>query len=93
MNNKEALHTDQALDEREKKLKERLAEIKKLEAEILLREKKVKDKEKKQILLRLAPSLWEDIAQWANEDFRSINGQIEFLLSSCVEKRKKGNRA
>ncbi|MCR5836251.1 MAG: Arc family DNA-binding protein [Lachnospiraceae bacterium] len=57
------------------------------------REKKLKEKEKskKQILLRLAPSLWEDIAQWAEEDFRSINGQIEYLLAECVKKRKNSN--
>jgi hypothetical protein len=47
-----------------------------------------KDKEKKQILLRLSPSLWKDLAQWAEDDFRSINGQIEYLLSECVKKRK-----
>ena len=48
-----------------------------------------KDKEKKQILLRLSPSLWQELARWAEDDFRSINGQIEFLLSECVKKRKK----
>ena len=32
------------------------------------------EKKKKQILLRIAPTLWDDIAQWAEEDFRSING-------------------
>jgi len=47
------------------------------------------DKEKKQILLRLSPSLWRDLAQWAEDDFRSINGQIEFLLTDCVRNRKK----
>ena len=47
-----------------------------------------KDNEKKQILLRLAPSLWKDLAAWAEDDYRSINGQIEFLLSECVRKRK-----
>ena len=47
-----------------------------------------KENEKKQILLRLAPSLWKDLAAWADEDYRSINGQIEFLLSECVRKRK-----
>ena len=50
-----------------------------------------KDKDKKQILLRLAPSLWQELAQWAEEDFRSINGQIEYLLTECVRKRKRGN--
>ena len=46
-------------------------------------------KEKKQVLLRLSNSLWEDLAGWAEDDFRSINGQIEYLLSECVKKRKK----
>lgn len=50
------------------------------------------DKEKKQILLRIAPSLWKELAAWAEDDFRSINGQIEFLLTECVRKRKKGAR-
>ena len=49
-----------------------------------------KDKEKKQILLRLSPSLWQELARWAEDDFRSINAQIEFLLTECVRKRKKG---
>lgn len=47
------------------------------------------DKDKKQILLRIAPTLWKDLAAWAEDDFRSINGQIEFLLTECVRKRKK----
>ncbi len=49
-----------------------------------------KEKEKKQILLRIAPSLWKELAAWAEDDFRSINGQIEYLLTECVRKRKKG---
>jgi len=44
---------------------------------------------KKQIPLRLSDSLYREIASWAEEDFRSINGQIEFLLTECVKKRKK----
>ena len=51
-----------------------------------------KEKGKKQILLRISPKLWEDLAQWAEDDFRSINGQIEYLLSDAVRKRKKGNK-
>lgn len=46
------------------------------------------DKAKKQILLRLSPTLWNDIAKWADDDFRSINGQIEFLLTEAVKRRK-----
>ena len=47
------------------------------------------DKEKKQIPLRLSSSLYNELAKWAEDDFRSINGQIEFLLTECVKKRKK----
>lgn len=50
-----------------------------------------KDREKKQLLLRLSPGLWEELAAWAEDDFRSINGQIEYLLNECVKHRKKTN--
>lgn len=43
--------------------------------------------EKKQIPLRLSKRLYEKLAKWADEDFRSINGQIEYLLHLCVEKK------
>ncbi|NLJ46032.1 MAG: Arc family DNA-binding protein [Treponema sp.] len=48
-----------------------------------------KDGGKKQILLRLSPSLWKELAAWAEDDFRSINGQIEYLLTECVRQRRK----
>lgn len=51
-----------------------------------------KDKDKKQVLLRLSPRLWEELADWAEDDFRSINGQIEYLLNECVKQRKKTNK-
>ena len=44
---------------------------------------------KKQVPLRLSPKLYNEIAAWAEDDFRSINGQIEYLLTECVRKRKK----
>ncbi len=79
------------LKEREDALKKRLEKIKSLEKEAEAKEKalKTKEKAKKQILLRLAPTLWEELAAWAEEDYRSINGQIEFLLAECVRQRKK----
>ncbi|NLG10407.1 MAG: PTS ascorbate transporter subunit IIC [Coriobacteriaceae bacterium] len=46
--------------------------------------------DKKQIPLRLSDSLYREIAAWAEDDFRSINGQIEYLLTEAVRKRKKG---
>ena len=80
------------LDEKEARLKDRLAKIEALERELKEKEKDLKAKEtaKKSVLLRLPPSLHNQIAAWAEEDFRSINGQIEFLLSQAVtEKYKK----
>ncbi|MGN0703381.1 MAG: Arc family DNA-binding protein [Lentihominibacter sp.] len=63
-----------------------------MEEEIKKKEKAIRDKEKtkKQMVLRLSPSLWNEIAAWAEDDFRSINGQVEYLLSECVKARKKG---
>ena len=47
---------------------------------------------KKQVPLRLSPKLYEDIAAWAEDDFRSVNGQIEYLLTECVKQRKKNGK-
>ncbi len=46
-------------------------------------------KDKKQIPLRLTKSLYEDLSRWAEDDFRSLNGQIEYLLTEAVRKRKR----
>ncbi len=43
-------------------------------------------KERKQIVLRLSPELYDALAHWADDEFRSINGQIEFLLTDAVRK-------
>lgn len=47
---------------------------------------------KKQIPLRLSEKLYADIAAWAEDDFRSVKGQIEYLLSECVRQRKKDGK-
>ena len=47
---------------------------------------------KKQIPLRLSEKLYDYIAQWAEDDFRSVNGQIEYLLTECVKQRKKNGK-
>lgn len=46
-------------------------------------------KEKKQIPLRLSASLYNELMKWAEDDFRSVNGQIEYLLTECVKYRRK----
>lgn len=48
--------------------------------------------EKKQIPLRLSSQLYNAIAAWAEDDFRSVNGQIEYLLTECVRQRKKNGK-
>lgn len=47
------------------------------------------DGQKKQIPLRLSEKLYAAVAAWAEDDFRSVNGQIEYLLSECVRQRKR----
>ena len=81
---------NETLNKKEQQLQERLEKLEAMEADIKAREKKLKEseKKKKQILLRIAPSLWDEIAAWAEEDFRSINGQIEYLLAESVRRRK-----
>lgn len=48
--------------------------------------------DKKQVPLRLSEKLYSEIASWAEDDFRSVNGQIEYLLSECVRQRKKNGK-
>ena len=40
--------------------------------------------ERKPFLLRLDPTLLDALQRWANDDFRSLNGQIEFLLTKAL---------
>ena len=47
---------------------------------------------KQHIPLRVSEKLFNAIASWAEDDFRSINGQSEYLLSECVRQRKKNGK-
>jgi len=47
---------------------------------------------KKQIPLRIGEKLYNALAAWAEDDFRSLNGQIEYLLTECVKQRKKDGK-
>jgi hypothetical protein len=42
--------------------------------------------EKKKFLLRLDESLYAVLEKWAADDLRSINGQIEFILTDALKK-------
>ena len=44
--------------------------------------------ERKNFLLRIDPVLWTEIESWSQEELRSVNGQIEFLLRQAVIRRK-----
>ena len=48
--------------------------------------------EKKQFVLRIGGRLYDELAAWAEDDFRSVNGQIEYLLTECVKQRKKNGK-
>ena len=80
---------DLDLDKRESELKKRLDRLDALEKEVKERERILisNEKAKKQVLLRLAPSLWDQIAAWAQDDFRSVNSQIEYLLNEAIKRR------
>lgn len=44
---------------------------------------------KKQVPLRISEELHKDLSRWADNEFRSINGQIEYILTMAVKKWKK----
>jgi hypothetical protein len=41
--------------------------------------------------MRIDPALWADLEAWAQDELRSVNGQIEYLLRQAVQKRKGGS--
>jgi len=43
--------------------------------------------ERKSFPLRLSPELYEELRRWADQEFRSVNGQIEYLLREAVRRR------
>ena len=49
-------------------------------------------KSRKSFPLRINPVLYAAIESWAQEEFRSVNGQIEFLLKEAVDRRRRLSR-
>lgn len=45
--------------------------------------------EKKSFLLRMDAALWNELQAWADDELRSVNGQIEYLLREAVRARRK----
>ena len=45
--------------------------------------------EKKAFILRINPDILKEIETWAADEFRSTNGQVEYLLQQAILARKK----
>jgi hypothetical protein len=43
--------------------------------------------DRKRFLLRMDPRLWRELQSWAEEEMRSVNAQIEFVLRDAVRRR------
>jgi hypothetical protein len=46
--------------------------------------------ERKPFLLRVDREVLEAVQRWANDDLRSLNGQIEFILRRALKERGRG---
>lgn len=44
--------------------------------------------DRKSFLLRINPALWKELEAWAQQELRSVNGQIEYILKQAVLERK-----
>lgn len=44
--------------------------------------------EKKQMILRISPALWEELNKMAEEEYRSLNSEIEYILTKAVRNRR-----
>jgi hypothetical protein len=44
-------------------------------------------KKKKPFVLRLRPELMEAVEKWAHDEFRSVNGQIEWIINEALRKQ------
>ena len=49
-------------------------------------------RKRKSYLLRIEEDLWNELNEWASQEFRSVNGQIELILTRAVDERKKRRR-
>ena len=59
---------------------------------LIIHHSNVMPSEKKAFVLRINPDTLKELERWAQDEFRSVNGQLEFILSEAVRKRKKGEK-
>lgn len=50
------------------------------------KEEKKSSKERQAFILRISPEILKAVEQWAEDEFRSVNGQIEYLLNEALKK-------
>ena len=42
--------------------------------------------QRKQYPLRIDPEVWAAVQRWADDDFRSVNGQVEWILRDALKR-------
>lgn len=42
--------------------------------------------QRKQYPLRIDPEVWAAVQRWADDDFRSVNGQVEWILRDALRR-------
>ncbi len=47
---------------------------------------------RKSYLLRIDEQVWDELNEWASQEFRSVNAQIELILQRALNERKKRRR-
>jgi hypothetical protein len=44
---------------------------------------------KKSFMLRISPETYKKIEEWAGDEFRSVNGQLEFIIDKALREAKR----
>ena len=50
-------------------------------------------KEKKSFVLRIDKEILDAVERWAADEFRSVNGQLEWIISNALKKEKRYKKA
>ncbi len=50
------------------------------------------NKKKKAFALRIRPEIMEAVEKWAQDEFRSANGQIEWIINEALKKSGRGKK-
>ena len=52
-------------------------------------ERAAEEDERKAYLLRVPPSLLAELRRWADEELRSLNGHLEYVLREAVRRHRR----